>query len=158
MIDGILSGVLWALDTVVLCIALSMTPFISTAEAVALAPFVSTCLHDMFSALWLLLYMGIKKQLSKVIAALKTRSGKFILLGAIMGGPVGMSGYVAAINMIGPAYTAIISSLYPALGTLLSFIFLKEKMKPYQIISLFISILGIIILELHVFLVDYFCW
>lgn len=146
MIDGILSGVLWALDTVVLGIALSMAPFISTAEAVALAPFVSTCLHDMFSALWMLLYMGIKKQLSKVIAALKTRSGKFILLGAIMGGPVGMSGYVAAINMIGPAYTAIISSLYPALGTLLSFIFLKEKMKPYQIISLFISILGIIIL------------
>ena len=45
------------------------------------------------------------------------------MLGALLGGPVGMTGYLLAIKYLGPAYTAIISSLYPALGALLSYLF-----------------------------------
>ncbi len=146
MITGLSAGILWALDTVILGIALAMTPFVSTEQAVFLAPFVSTFIHDFCSSLWMLLYMGIKKQLKNVIRAFKTRSGKFIVLGALLGGPIGMSGYVAAINYIGPAYTAIISSMFPALGALLSYIFLKEKMTSIQLLGLACSIGGVIIL------------
>ena len=146
MFSGIVAGILWGLDTVILGVALNSTPFLSTEQAIALAPFVSTFLHDACSSLWMLLYMGIKKELGKVIEALKTRSGKFIILGALLGGPIGMSGYVAAINYIGPAYTAIISSLFPAFGVVLSYIFLKEKMKPIQILFLMISIAGVIVM------------
>lgn len=146
MITGLMAGVLWALDTVILGIALMMTPFVSTEQAIFLAPFVSTFLHDACSSIWMLIYMGIKKQYKNVIRALKTKSGKFIILGALLGGPIGMSGYVAAINYIGPAYTAIISALFPALGAFLSYIFLKEKMSIVQIIGLIASIGGIIIL------------
>lgn len=146
MFTGIMAGVLWGLDTVVLGIALAATPFLSTEKAILLAPFISTFLHDFFSTLWMFLYMGFKKQFKNVIKALKTRSGKFIILGALLGGPIGMSGYVAAIQLIGPAYTAIISALFPALGALFSYIFLKEKMKPLQLIGLFVSILSIIAL------------
>lgn len=146
MHTGLMAGILWGLDTVILGIALAMSQFVSTEQAVFLAPFVSTFLHDACSALWMLLYMGIKKQTKKVINALKTQSGKFIILGALLGGPIGMSGYVAAINYIGPAYTAIISAMFPALGAFLSYIFLKEKMKPIQIVGLIISIAGIIVL------------
>lgn len=146
MITGLMAGVLWGLDTVILGIALAMSQFVSTEQAIFLAPFVSTFLHDAFSSIWMLLYMGVKKQFKNVIKALKTRSGKFIILGALLGGPIGMSGYVAAINFIGPAYTAIISAMFPALGALLSFIFLKEKMKPIQIAGLVVSIMGVIVL------------
>jgi drug/metabolite transporter (DMT)-like permease len=144
MWEGLLAGVLWGLDTVILGIALAMTPFVSTGQALFLAPFVSTFLHDLCSALWMLLYMGVRKQLGKVVRALKTRSGKFIVLGALLGGPIGMSGYVAAIKFIGPAYTAIISALFPALGAFLSYVFLKEKMNAVQLAGLGVSILGII--------------
>ena len=48
MIYGLLSGILWGLDTVLLGIALTMTPFISTEQAIFLAPLVSTFLHDLF--------------------------------------------------------------------------------------------------------------
>ena len=41
MFSGIIAGVLWGLDTVILGIALAMTPFISTEQAIVLAPFVS---------------------------------------------------------------------------------------------------------------------
>ena len=146
MITGLSAGILWGLDTVILGIALVMTPFVSTEQAIFLAPFVSTFLHDACSSIWMLLYMGVKKQYKNVIKALKSRSSKVLVLGALLGGPIGMSGYVAAINYIGPAYTAIISALFPALGALLSYIFLKEKMKPVQIAGLIVSIIGIIVL------------
>lgn len=146
MFIGLLSGIFWALDTVILGIVLAAAPFVSTEQAVFLAPFVSTFLHDACSSLWMLLYMGIKKQYRNVIQALKTSSGKWIVFGALLGGPIGMSGYVAAIRLIGPAYTSIISSMFPALGAFLSYIFLKEKMKPVQIGGLIISILGVIVL------------
>lgn len=146
MITGLSAGILWGLDTVILGVALAMSPFVSTEQAVYLAPFVSTFIHDFCSGLWMLIYMGIKKQYQSIIRALKTRSGRFIMMGALLGGPVGMSGYVAAIYYIGPAYTAIISALFPALGTFLSYIFLKEKMKPIQLSGLIVSILGVIVM------------
>ena len=146
MFYGLMSGILWGLDTVLLGIASAMTPFIETEQAIFLAPFVSTFLHDLFSSIWMAIYMMFKKQIGKTIKAAKTRSGRFIMLGAILGGPVGMTGYLLAIKYIGPAYTAIISSLYPAVGAFFSFIFLKEKMKPSSIIGLLLSIAGIIAL------------
>lgn len=146
MVYGLMSGILWGLDTVLLGIALAMTPFIETEQAIFLAPFVSTFLHDLFSSIWMAIYMMFKKQIGKTIRAAKTRSGRFIMLGAILGGPVGMTGYLLAIKYIGPAYTAIISSLYPAVGAFLSFIFLKEKMKLSAMLGLFLSIAGIIAL------------
>jgi drug/metabolite transporter (DMT)-like permease len=147
MYSGLLAGILWGLDTVILGVAMAMSPFIGTEKAIFLAPFVSTFLHDVFSSIWMLIYMGIKKEYKNVIRALKTRSGKFIVLAALLGGPLGMTGYVLAINNIGPSYTAIISSLFPAVGALLAFVFLKEKMRWYQIIGLLVSIIGVIALS-----------
>lgn len=140
MITGLAAGIFWALDTVILGIALAMTPFVSTEQAVFLAPFVSTFIHDFCSGIWMLLYMGIRRQYKNVIKALKTRSGKFIILGALFGGPVGMTGYVFAIKYLGPTYTAMISAMFPALGSFLSHIFLKENMTKVQMAGFFTSI------------------
>ena len=140
---GLFSGILWGLDTVVLGIALSMSPYIGTAEAVAFAAIASSFLHDAGCALWLLLYMGAKRRLGDTLAALKTRSGLVVVLGALLGGPIGMTGYVIAINNIGPAYTAIISAFYPALGAFLSFVILKEKMNGKQIAALVLALFGV---------------
>jgi len=144
MFEGLFSGILWALDTVILGIALAMSPFVSTEQAIFLAPFASTFVHDFCSGIWMLVYMGIKREYGKVIKALKTKSGKYIMLGALLGGPIGMSGYVAAIKFIGPAYTAIISAIFPAIGAFLAYIFLKEKMSRIQLVGLGVSILGVI--------------
>lgn len=146
MITGLSAGIFWALDTVILGVALAMTPFVSDKQAIFLAPFISTFLHDAFSSIWMLIYSGVKKEFKNVITALKSPGGKFIVLGALLGGPVGMSCYVAAIRYIGPAYTAIISAMYPALGALLSFFFLKDKMRPAQVLGLALSISGVIAL------------
>ena len=77
------------------------------------------------------------------LAALKTRSGLVVIAGALLGGPIGMTGYVIAINNIGAAYTAIISAFYPALGAFLSYVLLKEKMSAKQIASLIVALFGV---------------
>ena len=79
MFAGIIAGVTWAIETIVLGIALAMSPFVSTEQAIALAPFASTFLHDLFSAIWSCAYNGVRGNLPNVVKALKTKSGKFLL-------------------------------------------------------------------------------
>ena len=141
---GLTSGVLWGLDTVILGIALTMSPYIGTLEAFAFAAIASSALHDIFCALWLALYMGVRGRLKDTWAALRTRSGKVVVLGALLGGPVGMTGYVIAINNIGAGYTAIISAFYPAVGAILSFIILKERMNVKQLVAFVCALGGIV--------------
>lgn len=143
---GLSSGILWGLDTVILGIGLAMVSFIGTAEAIALGAIVGAALHDVFCAIWLLLYMGVRGRLKDTVAALRTRSGKVVILSALLGGPIGMTGYVIAINNIGAGYTAIISSFYPAFGTVMAVLFLKEKMQFKQVIALMIALAGIIMM------------
>lgn len=150
MLFGILSGILWALDTTILSIALSLTPFSdNTAQAIAFAAITSSASHDVLCAFWMALYMGAKGRIKETLSALRTRNGKIVLLGALLGGPIGMTGYVIAINNIGPAYTAIISAFYPAFGTLLAALLLKERLTFLRIISLGIALLAIVGMSLN---------
>lgn len=140
---GLASGILWGLDTVILGIALSLAPFAGTAEAAAFAAIASSFLHDALCAGWLFLYMLVRGRLGDTLRALKTCSGLVVIAGALLGGPIGMTGYVLAINNIGAAPTAIISSFYPAFGALLSFALLKERMRSGQLVALGVGLAGI---------------
>jgi drug/metabolite transporter (DMT)-like permease len=143
MFAGIIAGITWAIATVVLGIALGMTPFCSTEQAIFLAPFVSTFLHDACSAIWSAVYNGSKGNLGNVWKAFKTKSGKFVVLAAIIGGPIGMTGYVMAVNYMGASIGAVASAIFPAIGTILAYFFLKEKMKWYQWVFLIFTMLGV---------------
>ena len=143
MISGIIAGITWALETLVLGIALGMTPFVSTEEAVFLAPFVSTFLHDACSAIWATLYNGVRGNLGNVWRAFKTKSGKWVILAAVIGGPIGMTGYVLAVNYMGASIGAVASAIFPAIGSILAYIFLKEKMKWYQWVFLGFTLVGV---------------
>ena len=140
---GILAGITWALETVVLGIALAMTPFVSTEQAVFLAPFVSTFLHDACSAIWAAIYNGLRGNMSHVWKALCTKSGKFVVVASVIGGPVGMTGYVLAVSYMGASIGAVASAIFPAIGAVLAYFFLKEKMQWYRWIFLLITLLGV---------------
>ncbi len=143
MFSGIIAGVTWAIATVVLGIALGMRPFVSTEQAIFLAPFVSTFLHDACSAIWATAYNGVKGNLGNVWRALKTKSGKWVVIAAVIGGPVGMTGYVMAVNYMGASIGAVASAIFPAIGAILAYIFLKEKMKWYQWVFLIFTLAGV---------------
>ncbi len=143
MFAGILAGITWAIETIVLGIALAMDPFVSTEQAVLLAPFASTFLHDLFSAIWACAYNGVRGNLPKVVKALKTKSGRFVALAAVIGGPVGMTGYVLSVANMGASIGAVASAIFPAIGAVLAYFFLKEKMSWYRWVFLILSLLGV---------------
>ena len=129
---GFGAALTWALDTVILGIALANPAFAATTQAIALAAFTSTFLHDASSAVFSFAYMGFRRKLGETWRKLRSKSGLVIVGAALIGGPVGMTGYVLAINNIGPAYTAAISAFFPAYGAALATVVLKERMRPYQ--------------------------
>lgn len=144
---GLFAAITWALDTVILSIALSCSAFFDTPTAIALASFTSTFLHDATSAVFMFVYMALRRKLAATVRLMKTKYGWFIVLAAVIGAPLGMTGYVTAIDNIGPAYTAAISSFFPAYGALLSSIFLKERMRGYQWVGLIVCVLGVVALS-----------
>lgn len=143
MLTGIFAGIAWAIETVVLGIALGMTPFISTEEAIFLAPFVSTFLHDAFSAIVLFIYNTVRGELRNLLRVLKSSSLKWLILASVIGGPVGMTGYVLAVNYMGASVGAVASAVYPAIGAVLAYLFLKEKIRWYQWIFLICTLFGV---------------
>ena len=143
MITGIFAGIAWALETVILGLALGMSNFISTEEAIFLAPFVATFLHDAFSAIYMFLYNAIRGNLRSLLSIRKSTSFKWLVMASVIGGPVGMTGYVLAVKYMGASVGAVASAIYPAVGTALACIFLKEKVKWYQWVFLCFTLLGV---------------
>ena len=143
MYAGVLAGITWAVETIILGIALAMTPFVNSEQAVLLAPFVSTFLHDACSALFSCAYNGLRGNLPGVVKALKTKSGRFVALAAVIGGPVGMTGYVLSVANMGASVGAVASAVFPAIGAVLAYFFLKEKMQWYRWLFLIMSLLGV---------------
>lgn len=143
MTDGILAGVMWALETVILGIALQMTPFCTDEQAAFLAPFVSTFLHDAASAVCMWIYNLCKGNLRSVLRICRRRICAGIVLASAIGGPIGMTGYVLAVNNMGASAAAVASAVYPAVGAALACVFLKEKMKPRQWVFLVLTLVGV---------------
>lgn len=144
MIYGIFAGMSWALETIVLGIALSLSPFLQTKQAIFMAPFIATFLHDLCSAFWALFYNGLKGNLKSILHVfIHFPEGKYVAFAALIGGPVGMSGYVLAIQYMGASMGAVASAIFPAIGSILAMIFLKEKMRWYQWVFLCFTLLAV---------------
>lgn len=143
---GLISGFTWALDTVLIGMVLSSTVFNSTAQILFLAPLLSTFFHDAFSSIWMMVYLGLKGDLKQSILKVKTRSGRFAMLGGLLGGPIGMTFYVLAVQYMGASYAASMSAVYPAVGAFFAFLLLKDRLTVKNWIGLFISMLFIFLL------------
>ncbi|MBR6562782.1 MAG: DMT family transporter [Clostridia bacterium] len=139
MFPGIIAGITWAVETALLWGALSLSPL---ADFAFLAPLVATFLHDLCSAIFATAYNGVRGNIKNVWNAFKTKSGKWVAIAAIIGGPIGMTGYVMCINYMG-IMGAVASAIFPAIGTVLAYFFLKERMKWYQWIFLVITLCGV---------------
>ncbi len=138
MVSGILAGVFWAIETIILSMALTKISF-SDPQLIFLASFVSTFIHDSFSTFYSFIYNSAKGNLKSIFECMKSDDCKFVVIAAILGGPVGMSGYVMTINYMGASIGAVASAIYPAIGAILAYFFLKERLPWYRWIFLIIT-------------------
>ena len=143
MMIGILAGVTWALETVVVGIALGTAPLNISARVVFLAPFIATFLHDTLSAVYMFIYNALCGRLGGLVRVFKSPSFKWLALASAVGGPIGMTGYVMAVKYMGASVGAIASAVYPAIGTALACLFLKERVRWYRWIFLALTLLGV---------------
>ena len=144
MLNALLSGIFWGADTSFMGYYFSMYSIYFMVPL--LFPIFITFIHDMVSALLINISILVTGRFNAVIEDIKKAKSKYIWLGSLLGGPIGMCSFMLAIEYTGPTITAIISSIYPAVGLFFAYIFLKEKRKPYQVIALFIAIAFIIAL------------
>lgn len=146
MIHGIGTGVFWALETIVFALVLSKGGFTDSPQAIFLAPFVAAFLNDTFSNLWLLAFRKSNKyyRKGKVWDALKKKNGRLLILSGLFGGPLGMSAYLLAIKYVGTSYAAALSALFPVIGSIIAWVFFKERLSKIQMSGIVFCTFGVI--------------
>ncbi len=144
--SGITSGLAWGLDAVIIGSILGAALFSKNDNVIFLAPFVAAFLKDTISAIYMSIINITKGSFKSVLKGFKTKSGLFIAIGALFGGPFGMTCYMFSMRYIGPSYTANISAVYPAVGAVLALIFLKEKIAKNTWMGIGLSVVGVFVL------------
>lgn len=144
---GGLSGASWGLNTVIISFIMMESIFQPYSENIFTIALVGAFLHDFFSAIWLVLNLIRENKISQLVEPFKSKIGIFLVIGAILGGPIGMAGYILGTKYIGAAYASSFSALYPMLGTVLSAIILKDKINTRMKIGVFTSGIGILLLS-----------
>ncbi|WP_304160352.1 DMT family transporter [Fusobacterium ulcerans] len=144
---GSLSGISWGMNTVIIGFVLSYGVFLPYSNNLFISALVIAFLHDFFSSFWLLGNLMRNKKIKMLIFPFKSKVGYILIISSILGGPIGMAGYLLGVKYIGPSYAASFSALYPALGTILAVIILKEKINNRIKFGVLISGIGILLLS-----------
>lgn len=144
---GSLSGISWGMNTVIIGFILSYGVFLPYSNNLFISALVIAFLHDFFSSFWLLGNLMRNKKIKMLILPFKSKVGYILIISSILGGPIGMAGYLLGVKYIGPSYAASFSALYPALGTILAVIILKEKINNRIKFGVLISGIGILLLS-----------
>ena len=145
LICGLISGMLWGLNGVVLDQGLKHGPFADSALWL-LAPLTAAAMHDILASCWILLFNFSTGRIREIGRSLFTRPGIKVCIAALFGGPLGMGGYIVGIKLAGPAYVMPITSLYPAVASALAMVFLKERISPRAWLGLAFCVTGAIVI------------
>ena len=140
---AVLSGIFWAADGVVLGLVFTMAPFLGAAALVT--PLAVAALHDGLATGWMVAFNAAAGRLKEFPRSLASRHGLVLCAAAIIGGPIAMSAYLFGIKYAGPAYTLAISATYPAVGAILSRVFLRERITPRGWAGIGITVAGAIV-------------
>ena len=145
---GLSSGFLWAVNGIVFSLLMGSELIKNyNVEIIFFLPLVFAGFNDLFAGLLVLGYNGFLGKLKMILPALKTKTGKWVCFAGLIGGPVGQCSYIMGISLAGPAYAIPISALCPMFGTILSFIFLKEKINLKTIVCIIGCIIGTFVLS-----------
>ena len=141
---GLLAGALWGLDGVLMGIYFNKSSFKESSSILVIA-IIAAFMHDGFAAIWIFVKNLISGKGHLYKQALSSKSVRPMIFGAILGGPVGMTGNLLGIQLAGASYTSAITASYPVLGAILGIIFLKEKVSFKGFLGIIIAVLGAVI-------------
>lgn len=144
-LTGILSGVFWGLDSVLLGVVLSHVIFVSLGDNGSLY---STFIHDTTSFIVLLILILARGKFKDFKRVLFSKSGLIIICAGLLGGPIGMGSYIISIKYLGSSMAAGISAIYPIFGLILGYLLFKEKLSNRGIVGVVLAVLAIILMSI----------
>lgn len=136
-----LSGLIFSVDGMLIKSAGDYAPF-SNPALWLLVPLICAGLHDLCAGLVVTFLTWRSGRLAELWRSLASKPGRSVLAGALMGSLIGMSGYMTALQMAGPAYVLPITTMYPAVAAVLAVFVLKEKIPLRGWIGLSFCVLG----------------
>ncbi|AWK13333.1 hypothetical protein CCS41_00610 [Candidatus Fukatsuia symbiotica] len=125
-------------------------------KTILVAPIILAFANDFISSGYMLFHLIRKKYSIKKV--LLGRNTLIIVAAALLGGPIGMSCYLIAIQYIGVGYAAAISASYPALGALMAFVFIKDKLSKMGVCGILLSVIATMLLGYSASTNSSFCW
>jgi len=150
IIYALASGVFWGLDAVILAAILvwvvAKGTIAESASLFFLMPLIFAMLHDASCGIFMVFFCMVNGKIKEYIRTMRTKPGWVIVLAAIFGGPLAMSGYLLGISFGGP-YAVAITTCFPAVGAILGAIFLKEKIYPRVWFGIALVLVGSIIIS-----------
>ncbi|WP_024293079.1 DMT family transporter [Lacrimispora indolis] len=142
---GLVSGLMYGLYTTFVLIAGYYKP-LAGAVGLFAAPYVTSGLNDLFAGLWLTAYNVKTGRIREIGRSISLFTGKIILIGSLVGGPIASGAYLMGLAMAG-AYAIPISAMYILFGALFARIFLKQKIVPRVGIGMVICVVGAIVIN-----------
>ncbi|QCD51840.1 DMT family transporter [Campylobacter sp. RM16192] len=122
MIFGILSGIFWAIDTLLL-------------SKVQIFALLLVAIHDFTS----FLFIGIFLKISKINLLLNKKQLLVIAIASMAGG-LGMISFLLSIHYAKAPLASILSSLYPAFSVIIAGILLGQRLSKVGFLGLFIAV------------------
>ncbi|GEO58322.1 DMT family transporter [Companilactobacillus bobalius] len=145
LINGAISGLTYGIYSTLVMVASGYDPLVSAAGFLA-APFVCSGLNDFIAGLWLLIYNAKKGRLKELGRTLKTKPGKMLVIGFLLGGPIANGAYLVGLAMAG-AYAIPISATCSLFGALFAWMFLKQKPTKRVVLGMVLCVFGAIIIN-----------
>lgn len=145
ILSGLISGLTYGIYTTLVLVAGYYEPLAGAVGLLA-APYVCSGLNDLFAGLWLSAYNIKNKKFLEVPKSLKTKPGKMIALGSLLGGPVANGAYLIGLALAG-AYAIPISATCSLFGAIFAWIFLKQKPTKRVVAGMVICVVGAMIIN-----------
>ena len=122
-VDGLTSGATWGVAAILLPGPDSLPGVSLLAASVAVA-----ALFDAAAAFFLLARSGVAGSLGEVVRVLGSRRALAVAVCSVLGGPLFMGGYVAAVMLAGPSDALTATATYPVAGAILARILLRQRL------------------------------
>jgi drug/metabolite transporter (DMT)-like permease len=136
-VDGLLSGATWGAVAVVLPVAYPLSGASLPATSVAVA-----ALFDTAAALFLVIRAGVAGALADVLRLLVSKRALSVGVCSLLGGPLFMGGYVAAIILAGPSDALTATATYPVIGAVLARLILHQRLDRVGWLGVIVAVLG----------------
>ena len=136
-VDGLMSGATWG----VVAIVLPGSDQLSGASLLAMSMAVAA-LCDTVAAFFLLVRSGVAGSLADVARVLASRRALAIGACSVLGGPLFMGGYIAAIILAGPSDALTATATYPVIGAVLARFLLRQRLDRVGWLGVTVAVAG----------------